>query len=427
MNIINLATVDFTGGASEGKTYAYWLVGSTNITNKVKLIKDLREFGTGLKEAKEIADLYINLYNSDPSDTPEISILIYIGSKDISLTEDGTIESSSDKIGIFAKMEVTDTTIYTLQTGKVYVDNVPTSPEYKVYVSPGPQYDYKTSSISGPLAVGLIQIPSQEIKTIDITENGSYDVYPTSTKDNNRFLSRVGIKVDVPTPAFMVPDGMKFQKSYLDSEVINKLDYSDLSECSGVFKDTTIWSSDELGYLGIDVDISFAVVESLADIFRNAVFDTTNEGSNYTADVDIHSPAAEDISYAFAGTTTSKELGAFSVTLTLNQNSDVHNATGLFESSDVSNVNVICSSNRINNWTNAFKGCSNLKSLYLGTDIVADLDLSDCILLESNSIVNVIDHLVSGIGKTLTLGETNLAKLSDEEKAVATDKGWTLA
>ena len=29
--------------------------------------------------------------------------------------------------------------------------------------------------------------------------------------------------------------------------------------------------------------------------------------------------------------------------------------------------------------------------------------------------------------KKLTLGTTNLAKLTDEEKKVATDKGWTLA
>ena len=28
---------------------------------------------------------------------------------------------------------------------------------------------------------------------------------------------------------------------------------------------------------------------------------------------------------------------------------------------------------------------------------------------------------------TLTLGPDNLAKLSDDEKAVATNKGWTLA
>jgi hypothetical protein len=29
--------------------------------------------------------------------------------------------------------------------------------------------------------------------------------------------------------------------------------------------------------------------------------------------------------------------------------------------------------------------------------------------------------------KTLTIGSTNLAKLTDAEKKIATDKGWTLA
>ena len=29
--------------------------------------------------------------------------------------------------------------------------------------------------------------------------------------------------------------------------------------------------------------------------------------------------------------------------------------------------------------------------------------------------------------QTLTLGSTNLAKLTDAEKKIATDKGWTLA
>lgn len=40
---------------------------------------------------------------------------------------------------------------------------------------------------------------------------------------------------------------------------------------------------------------------------------------------------------------------------------------------------------------------------------------------------SVIAKLESNAGKTLTLGATNLAKLTDEQKAVATNKGWTLA
>lgn len=39
----------------------------------------------------------------------------------------------------------------------------------------------------------------------------------------------------------------------------------------------------------------------------------------------------------------------------------------------------------------------------------------------------VINGLQTVTGQTLTLGTANLAKLTDAEKKVATDKGWTLA
>ncbi len=44
------------------------------------------------------------------------------------------------------------------------------------------------------------------------------------------------------------------------------------------------------------------------------------------------------------------------------------------------------------------------------------------------SLINALkDYSDSGTTKTLTLGSTLLAKLTDEEKAIATQKGWTLA
>lgn len=48
--------------------------------------------------------------------------------------------------------------------------------------------------------------------------------------------------------------------------------------------------------------------------------------------------------------------------------------------------------------------------------------------LTHDSIMNIIDKAadVTASPKTLTLGSTNLAKLTDEEKAIATGKGWTL-
>jgi hypothetical protein len=42
------------------------------------------------------------------------------------------------------------------------------------------------------------------------------------------------------------------------------------------------------------------------------------------------------------------------------------------------------------------------------------------------SIINALQKKTSGTW-TVTLGTTNLNKLDTNEKAIATDKGWTLA
>ena len=89
----------------------------------------------------------------------------------------------------------------------------------------------------------------------------------------------------------------------------------------------------------------------------------------------------------------------------------------------------------VTNATDAFKGCTNLTTLAGFTGLKASLSLSDCPLtVESiNNVINeMYDFNTNGVipeeGQgTLTLGPDNLAKLSDDEKAVATNKGWTLA
>ena len=58
------------------------------------------------------------------------------------------------------------------------------------------------------------------------------------------------------------------------------------------------------------------------------------------------------------------------------------------------------------------------------------LDLSQCVNLTHDSLMNVINGLEDRTGQdalTLTLGTTNKDKLTDEEKAIATAKNWTLA
>ena len=76
-----------------------------------------------------------------------------------------------------------------------------------------------------------------------------------------------------------------------------------------------------------------------------------------------------------------------------------------------------------------FYGCSSLQLLYKGglKNLKCDCDLSPCTALTHDSLVDLFNVIATVSGNTtLTLGETNLAKLTDEEKAIATGKGWTL-
>ena len=80
----------------------------------------------------------------------------------------------------------------------------------------------------------------------------------------------------------------------------------------------------------------------------------------------------------------------------------------------------------------AWIGCSSLTTLGGFGAIKESIYLSDSPNLTVDSIMNVITQAADlnslGItGKTMTFGSTNLAKLTDAQKSVATSKGWTLA
>lgn len=79
-----------------------------------------------------------------------------------------------------------------------------------------------------------------------------------------------------------------------------------------------------------------------------------------------------------------------------------------------------------------FSGLKKLENLTI-TGVIGrnGFDVSESTLLTHDSLMSIIDALYkySGSGETytLTLGSTNLAKLSDAEKAIATQqKGWSL-
>lgn len=75
-----------------------------------------------------------------------------------------------------------------------------------------------------------------------------------------------------------------------------------------------------------------------------------------------------------------------------------------------------------------FFACKSLTNLGGFAGLHAGIDLSHCPLTH-DSIMNVINNAadVTDYDIRLKLGSANLAKITDEEKSIATNKGWTLA
>ncbi len=85
------------------------------------------------------------------------------------------------------------------------------------------------------------------------------------------------------------------------------------------------------------------------------------------------------------------------------------------------------------NWVNMFGGCVSLIEINEISNIhMSGLNLSKCESLSHDTLLRFLnalyDYASEGSTDTyiLTLGTTNLDKLTDEEKAIATNKGWTL-
>lgn len=77
---------------------------------------------------------------------------------------------------------------------------------------------------------------------------------------------------------------------------------------------------------------------------------------------------------------------------------------------------------------NMLYGTSNIENFGGFVGLADSFDFSSLTKLTEQSLVNIMNEAatVTG-GQVLTFGATNLAKLTDEEKAIAINKGWTLA
>lgn len=128
------------------------------------------------------------------------------------------------------------------------------------------------------------------------------------------------------------------------------------------------------------------------------------------------------------------ELFGYSDNLTtipkINLSSIGSNSTYLFQScGKLQTIEELTISETVAFVTSSFNGCTALTHLIMtGTLATNGLDLQWSTKLDHDSlmsIINVLQTKTSGTW-TVTLGSNNLAKLTDAEKAIATQKGWTL-
>lgn len=138
--------------------------------------------------------------------------------------------------------------------------------------------------------------------------------------------------------------------------------------------------------------------------------------------------ASIDLAQAFS-TPGSAESRTTPLTITfLNAHADVRRFFDYcFKSND--NIRVLPAVNctRATGLDTAFSGCHNLIELKF-YNILSNINISDCTKMTREALVEVLNNLHTLVDtRVCTLGKTNLAKLTDEDKAIATNKGWTLA
>ena len=82
---------------------------------------------------------------------------------------------------------------------------------------------------------------------------------------------------------------------------------------------------------------------------------------------------------------------------------------------------------KVTSMSDMFRSCSELEEIHM-YGMKVSFDISASTKFTESALVEILNNLANVTStQTLTMGSTNLAKLTDEEKSIATGKGWTLA
>ncbi len=290
----------------------------------------------------------------------------------------------------------------------------------KQEIIPDKGYDGLSKVVVEPIPDEYI-IPSGEI---NITENGTYDV-----------KEKVSAKVEIPEPKLGTKN---ITKNGIYKAIDDGLDgYSEVDvETSGVdindYYDLTTKKT-------VGAPITYIKTIPLIDTsgYTNLFYWFSGYGSLETIP-QLDTSKVTNMSYMFDSCRSLESIPQLDTSNVTNM-SFMFWYCSLLESIpqlDASKVTNILNIVRFCDKLTIFGGLQNLGQSYLTTatenNSIYQLDLSTCTNLTYQSLMNVINGLydIASIGvkpQQLVLGSTNLAKLTEEEIAIATNKGWTVS
>lgn len=286
--------------------------------------------------------------------------------------------------------------------------------------------------------------PNLQTKTISITENGTQIINADNGYDG---LSSVSITTNISggttSDKIMLTDGTKFGGTYNFNGTL--YDTSAVTDMSDLFYNCANLTS--LDVSGWDT----SSVTTMKDMFHNCGGLTSLNLSNFdTSKVTTIEQMfywCKDItSLDLSGWNTSNVTSTVSMFNTCRRltsldfsgwdTSNITNIKGMFYncanliSLDLSNWNL----SEVTNISDIFQLCYNITDLNMTNAILPKINLtnwglSSCDKLTVDSLVSVLNalpQLSSSETFTCTIGATNLAKLTDAEKRIATNKNWIL-
>lgn len=258
-------------------------------------------------------------------------------------------------------------------------------------VMPDENYDALSKVVVNPIPNEYI-IPNFQTKNITIVQNGVQEITPDVNYDG---LNKVNVTTSIPAP--VLPNGIKFKESTANNfDWLENVDTSSITDFSNMF--TSCSNMTSMGSIDTSNGTTFKEMFMQAGLTEVPQLDTSN-GKNFYR------------TFQYCSNLKTIPL------LDLGEAINIQNIVFSFEITTLGGFKDLGKAYSIT--------ASSNNSYYT-------LNLSTCSKLTHDSLMNVINNLYDIASKgvptqQLVLGSTNLEKLTEEEIAIATNKGWTVS